>query len=118
MDQFDHIDNEKDILASIHHPMVCNLIRTLKNERSLYMLMDAVMGGELFKLLQDKVKFSKTEAQFYGGQVVLVFDYLHSRNIAFRDLKPENIMVNHDGYIKVCDFGLAKMLDHVFLRRA
>ena len=112
MDQFDHIDNEKDILASIHHPMVCNLIRTLKNERSLYMLMDAVMGGELFKLLQDKVKFSKTEAQFYGGQVVLVFDYLHSRNIAFRDLKPENIMVNHDGYIKVCDFGLAKMLDH------
>lgn len=112
LDQHDHINNEKCILASINHPMVCNLIKTFKNRTSLYMLMDAVLGGELFQLLHKRVKFSEKATKFYVAQVTLVFEYLHSRKIAFRDLKPENIMIHQDGYIKVCDFGLAKILNN------
>ena len=36
--------------------------------------------------------------------------YLHESMILYRDLKPENILINDDGYIKLADFGLAKML--------
>ncbi len=36
--------------------------------------------------------------------------YLHKSRIIYRDLKPENILINKDGYIKLADFGLAKML--------
>jgi len=35
-------------------------------------------------------------------------EYLHSKNIIYRDLKPENILIDHDGYIKLTDFGLSK----------
>ncbi len=112
LEQHDHINNEKTLLDSINHVMVCNLIRTFKNQQSLYMLMDSVMGGELFQLLQKNAKFTSEAVQFYAAQVALVFKYLHENDIVFRDLKPENIMIHSDGYIKVCDFGLAKRLRH------
>jgi len=40
----------------------------------------------------------------------LALGYLHESKIIYRDLKPENILINEDGYIKLADFGLAKMI--------
>lgn len=42
--------------------------------------------------------------------MALALGYLHESRIIYRDLKPENILINNDGYIKLADFGLAKML--------
>lgn len=36
---------------------------------------------------------------------------MHSKNIIYRDLKPENILISQNGYIKLADFGLAKVID-------
>lgn len=49
-------------------------------------------------------------AAFYSAQIVVCFEYLHSRDKLFRDLKPENILVGTDGYIKLADFGFIKDL--------
>jgi len=35
---------------------------------------------------------------------------LHDSNVIFRDLKPENILIDQDGYIKLADFGLSKIV--------
>ena len=37
--------------------------------------------------------------------------YLHSKSIMHRDLKLENILVGEDGYLKIIDYGLAKLLN-------
>ena len=39
----------------------------------------------------------------------MALGYLHKSKILYRDLKPENILVDENGYIKLADFGLAKM---------
>ena len=41
---------------------------------------------------------------------MLIFEYLHSKEIIYRDLKPENILIAKDGYIKLADFGFAKKI--------
>jgi CRP-like cAMP-binding protein/tRNA A-37 threonylcarbamoyl transferase component Bud32 len=110
MKQEIHIQTEKDVLSSINHPFVCNLVRTYKNLHSVYFLMEAVLGGELYRQLKKVTKFSNQTSIFYCAQVVSVFAHIHSKNIIFRDLKPENLLIATDGYIKVVDFGLAKLV--------
>jgi len=48
---------------------------------------------------------------FYGAQVALMFEYIHSKNVIYRDLKPENLLIADDGYLKLTDFGFAKVVE-------
>jgi len=41
-----------------------------------------------------------------------MFEYLHSKNIVYRDLKPENLLIAEDGYLKLTDFGFAKIVEN------
>lgn len=47
-------------------------------------------------------------AKFYAAEVALALNHLHTLDIIYRDLKPENILLNHDGHIKIADFGFSK----------
>ena len=47
----------------------------------------------------------------YSAIVASAFAYLHARKIAHRDLKPENLMFGADGYVKLVDFGFAKVME-------
>ena len=40
---------------------------------------------------------------------VLAFEYMHSKDIIYRDLKPENLLLDGEGYLKITDFGFAKV---------
>jgi serine/threonine protein kinase len=53
---------------------------------------------------------SEETVKFYAAQIVLAVGYLHSKGIVHRDLKLENILVDQHGYLKIIDYGLAKML--------
>merc|ERR1712176_157668 len=75
----------------------------------LYFLMEPLLGGELFTLLRHNKKFSEKVARFYLACIILAFDHLHSLNIIYRDIKPENVMICSNGYVKLVDFGLAKL---------
>ena len=40
-----------------------------------------------------------------------MFEYLHTSNIVYRDLKPENLLIGDDGYLRLTDFGFAKIVE-------
>ena len=56
--------------------------------------------------------FSEKQVKFFAIQVALGLGHLHAKNIIYRDLKPENVLVNEDGYLFICDFGISKMINH------
>ena len=105
-----NIELERSILLQIDHPFIVKLVKTLKDKNYIYYLMDYIKGKELYEVLLEIGILSKFQTQFYIGSMMLAVKYLHDRKFIFRDIKPENIMVLTNGYIKLIDFGTAKVL--------
>jgi len=84
---------------------------TWQDETNLYMLMEYVIGGELFSYLRRAGRFPNDTARLYAAMVVLALEHLHEKNILYRDLKPENLLIDKQGFLKICDFGFAKHVE-------
>ena len=92
----------------VDHPFLVKLHYAFATPDKLYLIVDFVQGGELYYHLRNKKSFSVAETQFFLAELALALGKLHELDIIYRDLKPENVLVDHDGHIKLTDFGLAK----------
>ena len=109
--QVEHIKSERRILSEINHPFIVNTYTSFQDRTNLYLVMEYVIGGELFSQLRRKGRFSNSTACYYACEIILALDYLHSLDIVYRDLKPENLLFDKDGHIKLTDFGFAKKIE-------
>jgi len=110
--QVDHISSEKEILLSLSHPFIVNLFGCFHDPRYLYLVLEYVVGGEFFTHLRKAGRFENDTARFYAAMITTIFEYCHSKNIIYRDLKPENVLLGRDGYLKLTDFGFAKVIEY------
>ena len=111
--QVDHVYSEFNILVSLKHPFIVQLLGyNFDDPKYVYFILEYIQGGELFTLLRTKRTFPIPQARFYIAHIITIFEYLHSKNIVYRDLKPENILINKNGYLKLTDFGFAKQLEN------
>ncbi|KAK3097834.1 hypothetical protein FSP39_013613 [Pinctada imbricata] len=99
---------ERDILADVNHPFIVKLHYAFQTEGKLYLILGFLRGGDLFTRLSKEVMFTEEDVKFYLAELALALDHLHSLGIVYRDLKPENILLDHEGHIKLTDFGLSK----------
>ena len=98
---------EKQLHASMRHPLVVNLAYSFQNSAYIVLVMDACPGGDLsvFALTEDRL--TPLQVRFVGQEVTCVLGYLHSLHILYRDLKPENLLLDAHGHVRLIDFGLA-----------
>ena len=66
------------------------------------------MDLDLARLLQGPIELSDLHVQSMVYQILCGIKYIHSANVIHRDLKPGNILINAQGQLKICDFGLAR----------
>lgn len=97
-------------MLCVEHPFLISMEYVFQRDYRIYFLMDFIRGGELYRYLSFKKRLEEKDAKFYASCVANALGYLHQSKILYRDLKPENILINDDGYLKLADFGLAKML--------
>mmetsp|Transcript_13813 Transcript_13813/g.42046 ORF Transcript_13813/g.42046 Transcript_13813/m.42046 type:complete len:1038 (+) Transcript_13813:202-3315(+) len=98
---------EKDLMASLSHPLLVNLLYAFQNQEFLVLVMDLVPAGDLSEFVLTKKRLNADQVRFVVMETVCVIAYCHSQNVLYRDLKPENLLIDEQGHIRLIDMGLA-----------
>ncbi|MCL7039859.1 hypothetical protein MKW94_004731, partial [Papaver nudicaule] len=77
------------------------------------MVLELVIGGELFERIDFKGRLSEIEGRKLFQQLIDAVGYCHDKGVYHRDLKPENVLLDAKGNIKISDFGLSALPQHV-----
>mmetsp|Transcript_21793 Transcript_21793/g.28216 ORF Transcript_21793/g.28216 Transcript_21793/m.28216 type:complete len:852 (+) Transcript_21793:138-2693(+) len=117
--QLAHVKDERKLLLILRHPFILRLFCTFQDQDSVYLLTEALTGGELWSVIYEGLSGHPVDgvpmehARFYSAIVIEALGYMHMKGVAYRDLKPENIMVDSQGYLRLIDLGFAKKIPFV-----
>jgi eukaryotic-like serine/threonine-protein kinase len=99
--------HEAQAVGKLVHPRIVQIYDYGENEQLAYIVMELVNGKSLQAHLTSGASFSLPEIVQIIRPLLDGLGYVHSEGIVHRDLKPSNILINSDGRIKICDFGIA-----------
>ncbi|CAL9207118.1 unnamed protein product [Musa hybrid cultivar] len=109
----DQIKREIGTLKLLKHPNVVRLHEVSASKTKIYMVLEYVNGGELFDKIASKGKLSEGEGRKLFQQLIDGVSHCHDKGVYHRDLKPENVLVDAKGNIKISDFGLSALPQHL-----
>ena len=103
------IMSERNLLSNLNHPFIVNMHFAFQDFYNLYLIMDLLTGGDLRYHIANRRTFTEAETKFFISNMILALEYIHSKNIIHRDIKPENLVLESNGYLRITDFGVAKI---------
>ncbi|KAG6098218.1 hypothetical protein E4U31_004792 [Claviceps sp. LM219 group G6] len=107
LDEIRHVLTERDILTTAQSDWLVRLLYSFQDDKSIYLAMEYVPGGDFRTLLNNTGVLSNRHARFYIAEMFCAVNALHELGYIHRDLKPENFLVDSTGHVKLTDFGLA-----------
>ena len=96
--------------SALNHPNIITIYDFGQEDERLYIATEFVEGQTLRALI-DNPEVTLSQIVDVMIQVASALESAHTAGIIHRDIKPENIMRRPDGYVKVLDFGLAKLVE-------
>ncbi len=107
----DRFARERDILASLAHPHIARLYDAgVTDDGRPWLAMEYVEGQALSEYCRQRNIDLRGRLRLFL-QILRAIQYAHTEQVIHRDLKPGNILVTADGYVRLLDFGIAKLLD-------
>ncbi len=91
------------------HPRIIQIYDFIENEQSAYIIMELVPGKTLAQRLDAREEFNLWEVGQIISQTLDGIGYAHTQGVVHRNVKPTNLMTNHDGRIKISDFGISRI---------
>ena len=101
-------EQEARAASALNHPNIISIYDVGSEDNTAYIAMEFVDGKTLRSLMETAPLGIKKSLQV-AAQIADGLAKAHAAGIVHRDLKPENIMVTRDGFVKILDFGLAKL---------
>ena len=102
---------ETDLMKRFNHPNITKILEVFHDEDYMLIIMEYINGGNLFSFVKKRRKLNEKMAKFLFRQIILGIKHIHSQNIVHRDIKLENILIDLNNNIKICDFGIGKILE-------
>ena len=103
-------EQEARAASALHHPNIVTVLDVGEDAGVAWIAMELVEGRTLRDLLTGG-QLPTRKALEIAVQVADALAKAHEAGIQHRDLKPDNVMVSKDGYVKILDFGLAKLAE-------
>ena len=101
---------EATAASKMSHHNIVNLLDVGDDEKNLYIVIEFVNGKTLKDIIKERGKLPEDVACQIIIRILSAMQHAHAANIIHRDIKPQNILVDQRGYIKVSDFGIARMV--------
>ncbi len=108
-DRVRRFEQEARTVSALNHPNIITLFDLGHAGDDYFMATEFVDGQTLRERLRNDARLPLPEAIEIALQICHALAAAHDAGIIHRDIKPENIMLRRDGYVKVLDFGLAKV---------
>jgi len=103
-------EREARAASALNHPNLITIYEIGNFDNAQFIVTEFVEGHTLRQLMSEK-PFTLNEALNVAIQIAGALEAAHAAGIVHRDIKPENIMLRADGYLKILDFGLAKLTE-------
>jgi serine/threonine-protein kinase len=110
-------EQEARLVSALNHPSIMTIYE-IGHAESLHYIATEFIEGETLRQRLRKSRVPLDEILDIGIQVAGALAAAHQAGIVHRDIKPENIMLRLDGYIKILDFGLAKLTERYSEQRS
>jgi serine/threonine protein kinase/tetratricopeptide (TPR) repeat protein len=106
---------ESRAVSALNHPNIVTIHEIGQAENIHYIVTEYVAGETLRRQMTDapQQRITPSEALGLAVQIASALAAAHEAGITHRDIKPENVMVRPDGYVKILDFGVAKLTEAV-----
>jgi tetratricopeptide (TPR) repeat protein/TolB-like protein/predicted Ser/Thr protein kinase len=96
--------------AAIQHPHIAAVYDIDEADGRTFIAMEYIPGESLREVIESQ-KLNVRRSLELGSQIADGLAKAHEKGVVHRDMKPENVLVSEDGYAKIIDFGLAKLLE-------
>lgn len=103
-------EQEARAASALNHPNIVT-IHEIGHSESLHFIATEFIAGKTLREHMASTELTLDEVLDISTQVASALAAAHAAGIVHRDIKPENIMIRPDGYVKVLDFGLAKLVE-------
>src|SRR5262249_27502961 len=100
-------EQEALAVSALNHPNIVTIYDIGDDEAGPFIVMELVEGRTLRELIKQGLPLDSTIQ--LGEQMAKALSAAHTAGVLHRDVKPENIIVREDGYVKVLDFGIARL---------
>ncbi len=106
---------EAHAVVGLNHPNILTVYE-IGEDHSIHYIASELIEGETLRQRLTRGPMQLSEAVEIAIQVASALAAAHQAGIVHRDIKPENIMLRPDGYVKVLDFGIAKLAESAFAK--